>query len=196
MSGWTVLLHLLLDLLRIVVTLLPAMTANTFAPFLGGGPPVDMGLTRRDGRRFLGDGKTWRGLLGGSICASILGFVLLILLHFLGLSSMENGLWGKFPVSLLIIPSLAFGSLFGDMLGSFVKRALGRPRGAKTPLLDQWDYVIGAFIFILPFYPWWYDSFISGGSWIALLLFLFVAWAAHQVANRIGYAIGVKKEPW
>ncbi|MGA1792483.1 MAG: CDP-2,3-bis-(O-geranylgeranyl)-sn-glycerol synthase [Thermoplasmatota archaeon] len=185
-----------MDLVRIVVTLLPAMTANTFAPFLGGGKPVDFGRTRKDGRRYLGDGKTWRGTIGGISCAALLGLVLLLLLHFTGLSDMDDSLWGPFPVNLVLIIVLPMGSLFGDMLGSFIKRALNRPRGKKTPLLDQWDYVIGTIIFILPFYPWWFDTFIAGGAWIASILFLVVAFLAHTVANWIGYWIGVKKEPW
>ncbi|MGA1872699.1 MAG: CDP-2,3-bis-(O-geranylgeranyl)-sn-glycerol synthase [Thermoplasmatota archaeon] len=185
-----------MDLVRIVVTLIPAMTANTFAPFLGGGKPVDLGLARKDGRRYLGDGKTWRGLIGGVSCAALLGMALLVILHFTGISDIHDSLWGPYPVNLVIILVLPVGSLFGDMLGSFVKRALDRPRGKKTPLLDQWDYIIGTVIFILPFYPWWYDTFIDGGSWIASLIFLIVAFLAHTVANWIGYWIGVKKEPW
>jgi CDP-2,3-bis-(O-geranylgeranyl)-sn-glycerol synthase len=82
------------------------------------------------------------------------------------------------------------------MIGSFIKRALNRPRGKKTPLLDQWDYILGTVIFILPLYPWWIETFIYDNSWIASILFLIVAFLAHTVANWIGYWIGVKKEPW
>ena len=186
----------LLDLLRIVVTLIPAMTANTFAPFTGGGKPVDFGMRRSDGRRYLGDGKTWRGFLGGSISATILGFLLLLFLHFTGLTDVSDSFWGPFPQSILLIPAMAVGSLVGDMIGSFIKRALNRPRGTRTPLLDQWDYLIGTALFVLPFFNWWYENLIEGNAWISLILFLAVAWLAHTIANRIGYWIGVKKEPW
>ncbi|MFO8050986.1 MAG: CDP-2,3-bis-(O-geranylgeranyl)-sn-glycerol synthase [Thermoplasmatota archaeon] len=185
-----------LYLIRIIVVLLPAMTANTFAPFMGGGRPVDMGLKRKDGRRYLGDGKTWRGTVGGIACAALLGIVLMTVLHFTGLDDVHDSLWGPYPINLVIILVLPAGSLFGDMLGSFIKRALNRPRGEKTPLLDQWDYLIGTALFVLPFYPWWLETFISGGRWIASLMFLVVAFLAHTVANIIGYAIGVKNEPW
>ncbi len=186
----------LIDLLRTIIILIPAMTANTFAPFTGGGKPVDFGKTRKDGRRYLGDGKTWRGFIGGSLSATILGLILLLVLHLLGITDVSNSLWGPFPLSLFLISSMALGSLIGDMIGSYIKRALKRPRGTKTPLLDQWDYLIGTAIFILPFYPWWYDDLIADNGWIALVLFLFVAWLAHTIANYIGYWIGVKKEPW
>ncbi|MFW3145933.1 MAG: CDP-2,3-bis-(O-geranylgeranyl)-sn-glycerol synthase [Thermoplasmatota archaeon] len=185
-----------LDLVRIVVVLLPAMTANTFAPFLGGGKPVDMGLKRKDGRRYLGDGKTWSGTIGGIACAGLLGMVLVTLVHYTGINRFSDSFWGPYPLNLVIIWILPAGSLFGDMLGSFIKRALNRPRGKKTPLLDQWDYIIGTVIFILPFYPWWFDTFIADRAWIASLLFLIVAFLAHTIANLIGYKIGVKKEPW
>ncbi|MEA3559218.1 MAG: CDP-2,3-bis-(O-geranylgeranyl)-sn-glycerol synthase [Candidatus Thermoplasmatota archaeon] len=185
-----------LDLVRIVVILLPAMTANTFAPFLGGVKPIDMGMTRKDGRRYLGDGKTWSGTLGGIACASLLGILLMTALHLTGINDIHDSFWGPYPLNFVIILILPVGSLFGDMLGSFIKRALNRPRGKRTPLLDQWDYVIGTAIFILPFFPWWFDTFIADGAWIASLLFLVVAFLAHTVANIIGYKIGVKSEPW
>jgi len=186
----------LLDLVRITVVLLPAMTANTFAPFFGGGLPVDLGRARKDGRRYLGDGKTWRGLIGGITYAALLGMVLFLILGLTGVTDLRDSFWGPFPLNIFIILILPVGSLFGDMLGSFIKRGLNRPRGKKTPLLDQWDYIIGTVLFILPFYPWWYDTFIADSTWIASLIFLVVAFLAHTVANRIGYWIGVKKEPW
>ncbi len=186
----------LLDLVKVTVILLPAMTANTFAPFLGGGTPVDMGFSRKDGRRYLGDGKTWRGFIGGSASAALLGMILFMVLGLTDVTGFRDSFWGPFPVNIIILLVLPVGSLFGDMLGSFIKRALKRPRGKKTPLLDQWDYIIGTIIVILPFYPWWYDTFIANSSWIAFILFLIVAFLAHTVANWIGYWIGVKKEPW
>jgi len=189
--GW-----LILDLLRTIVIFLPAMTANTFAPFTGGGRPVDMGSSRKDGRRYLGDGKTWRGFIGGSIGAAAVGLTLLLAMHFLGMRSVHNSLWGPFPMSVALIISMAVGSLVGDMIGSFIKRALDRPRGMRTPFLDQWDYLIGTIIFIVPFYPWWMETLVLDGHWVSLIIFPIVALVAHVVANRIGYMIGVKKEPW
>jgi CDP-2,3-bis-(O-geranylgeranyl)-sn-glycerol synthase len=189
--GW-----ILLDLLRTIVIFLPAMTANTFAPFTGGGTPVDFGLSRPDGRRYLGDGKTWRGFIGGVLGAAGVGLAILLAMDLLGMRSMENSLWGPAPHNLILIFTLPFGSLVGDMIGSYIKRALNRPRGTKTPLLDQWDYLIGTAIFVLPFYPWWYDTLIADHHWISLILFPIVAYMAHVIANRIGYWIGVKKEPW
>ncbi len=190
--GWV-----LMDLLRTIVILLPAMTANTFAPFTGGyGTPVDFGRGRPDGRRYLGDGKTWSGFIGGSLGAAALGLFLLIVMDLLMIMPIDNGLWGTFPHSLALIMMMSVGSLVGDMIGSFFKRMLNRPRGMRTPFLDQWDYLLGSALFILPFYPWWYDTLIVDHHWISLLIFPAIAYFAHVIANRIGFWIGVKKEPW
>ena len=189
--GWV-----LMDLLRTIVIFIPAMTANTFAPFTGGGVPVDFGRSRPDGRRYLGDGKTWRGFIGGSLGAAGLGFTLLLAMHFAGIRSIGNSLWGPIPHNIVLIMVMPVGSLVGDMIGSFIKRAMNRPRGTRTFLLDQWDYLLGSVLFLLPFYPWWYRYLIADNHWISLVLFPIVAYMAHVIANRIGYWIGVKKEPW
>src|SRR3989454_11668937 len=46
---------------------LPAYVANPMAVVFGGGTPIDFGRTLRDGERLFGDGKTWRGLVGGTL---------------------------------------------------------------------------------------------------------------------------------
>ena len=59
---------------------LPGFIANTFAmmwgkwlPKTGYGPwPIDGGRSLKDGNRMLGDGKTWNGLIGGSLTAGLL----------------------------------------------------------------------------------------------------------------------------
>ena len=59
---------------------LPGFLANTFAmmwgkwlPKTGYGPwPIDGGRTLSDGKRILGDGKTWNGLIGGSLTSGLL----------------------------------------------------------------------------------------------------------------------------
>ena len=49
----------------------PALLPNTFAPFVGGGTPVDFGKSWK-GKRLLGDGKTWRGFIGGALIGGLL----------------------------------------------------------------------------------------------------------------------------
>src|SRR2546427_7243325 len=55
---------------------LPAYVANPMAVVFGGGTPIDFGRTLRDGERLFGDGKTWRGLVGGTLAGAFLGLLL------------------------------------------------------------------------------------------------------------------------
>ena len=73
-------LHFLSLVLMTLWLYLPGFIANTFAmmwgkwlPKTGYGPwPIDGGKTLKDGNRMLGDGKTWNGLIGGSLTAGLL----------------------------------------------------------------------------------------------------------------------------
>src|SRR5947209_20442553 len=55
---------------------LPAFVANPMAVVFGGGTPIDFGRTLGDHERLFGDGKTWRGLLGGTFAGAFLGSLL------------------------------------------------------------------------------------------------------------------------
>ncbi len=79
--------------------------------------PIDGGLKLPDGRPLLGSHKTWRGLIGGTAAAGIVGAVL----------------------SVGFAAGAAFGllALLGDLVSSFIKRRMGRASGRDTPFLDQ-----------------------------------------------------------
>src|SRR2546425_5825292 len=55
---------------------LPAFVANPMAVVFGGGTPIDFGRILGDRERLFGDGKTWRGLLGGTVLGGVLGLLL------------------------------------------------------------------------------------------------------------------------
>src|SRR3989442_5889159 len=57
---------------------LPAFVANPMAVVFGGGTPIDFGRTLRDRERLFGDGKTWRGPLGGTVSGAVLGVPLTV----------------------------------------------------------------------------------------------------------------------
>lgn len=80
------------------------------------GTPVDCGVRLADGRRLLGDAKTWRGLVAALAASTALAPVL-----------------GLAPLLGLAAGALAMA---GDLLASFVKRRLGRPRSSRALLLD------------------------------------------------------------
>lgn len=174
---------------------IPAMVPNTAAALIRGTVPVDFGRSI-GGARILGDGKTWRGFIGGALFGVALGLLMVWLSSLCG----SEDHWGFGPswndnVGLLFC--LAFGSLIGDMIGSFVKRRLNFERGAKVPILDQFDYVFGAFLLVGLFYPQWlYATYLDGYHLLALLVMLFIVYAAHRIVNYIGWKMGVKENPW
>ena len=112
----------------------PAYIANSVAVLTGGKYPIDQGKTLSDGNRILGDGKTWSGLLGGTLGGIAFGLLLDVESSRMALDSLtdekyEQNLWGD--SSILVFFLLSFGALFGDMTASFYKRRqnlVGRKR--------------------------------------------------------------------
>ncbi|GFO96227.1 hypothetical protein ig2599ANME_0415 [groundwater metagenome] len=166
--------------------MLPAYIANPMAVVFGGGTPIDMGMKWADGQRILGDGKTIRGLILGTACGIVSG-----LLQIYAASAFD----------ILIVPTitavitLSFGALLGDLVKSFFKRRIGFVRGAELPLIDQLDFVAGAWILTYIFDPVWFtENFISSPSIILTVLVLTPI--LHRLTNIFGYSIKLKKEPW
>jgi len=173
--------------------LLPAYVANPMAVVFGGGVPVDFGRVLRDGRRVLGDGKTWRGFAGGAAS----GFALGAILQIIGSAGGPSLSFGPWPGVLGILVLLPVGALLGDLLGAFIKRRLGLERGAKAAGLDQYDFLIGAFLVLLLFAPaWWFVRFWEGDAIWGLGFIILITPALHRVVNMIGYRWEHKREPW
>ena len=174
---------------------IPAYLPNSAATLLGGGPPMDFGKKFRDGRRILGDGKSWRGFVGGSLVGILIGLIQIIAIYPFD----PDRLWGfgPLPRAFLIISVLAVGSLLGDCLGSFIKRRVGRGRGAKAPGLDQYDFIIGAWILIIiADLNWFLETFIYDKQIIGLIAVIVITPLLHRGVNIIGYKIGAKDVPW
>ena len=54
-----------------------AMMWGKWLPKTGYGPwPIDGGRVHKDGNRILGDGKTWNGLIGGSLTSGLLCYLM------------------------------------------------------------------------------------------------------------------------
>ena len=173
--------------------LLPAYAANPMAVVFGGGTPMDFGRSLRDGRRILGDGKTWRGFAGGIASGFVLGLILT------GIASMADPRlsFGNWPSVLGILVVLPIGALLGDLLGAFVKRRLGLERGAKAPGLDQYDFLIGTFLLLLLLArDWWLARFWTGEAVWGLAFIIVITPVLHRVVNVIGFRGGHKREPW
>jgi len=187
-----------MDLLLLVLVgfwlMLPSFLPNSAAVVFGGGRPVDGGRSWK-GKRLLGDGKTWRGLIGG-ICAGIsLGIIQLYIafpfdqLTFFG--------FGGFPENLGVVVLLATGSLLGDMIGSFIKRRLDIGRGGKAPIMDQYTFLFFSLVLATAAFPdWFLDNFWRDYGWVSLLAVLIVTPVLHRGVNIIGFKLGLKKVPW
>lgn len=171
---------------------LPAYVANPAAVLTGHGTPVDFGI-KIGGRRVFGDGKTWYGLFGGTISGMFIGLLqLLISLVVPGIPSHGAGIQALFVIFLL-----SFGALFGDLLGSFMKRRMGIERGNKAPLLDQYDFVIGTIVLLSIFSPsFLYSHYFRGVHIAGLVTIIVVTPPLHRAVNILGYKLGEKEVPW
>ncbi len=179
-------------LLEVVATavwaMLPAYVPNNVAVVAGGGRPVDGGRTWR-GARLLGDGKTWRGLAAGTLAG---------LLVAAGLTAAAPAAGDALPFSPPAFPiaaavALPAGAMLGDVVGSFVKRRTGRARGAAFPGLDQLDFVVGAVALAAVAAPAWTLATFTPPVLLAVVVLTPVL---HVLTNVVGYALGLKREPW
>ncbi|MFQ5647687.1 MAG: CDP-2,3-bis-(O-geranylgeranyl)-sn-glycerol synthase [Candidatus Aenigmatarchaeota archaeon] len=175
-------------LVEAIWIIIPAYAANGLAPLagkLGKRHPIDGGREFSGGRLF-GNGKSWEGLLLGTVVGVVIALVEMWAHPFLP--------WDLSPVALTIAPMgpvlgllLGLGSMVGDLGGSFIKRRFRIPRGRPAPLLDQEDFLIGALLFA---------SILVAVKieWVVLLVI--ITPILHWVASACGYLLKVKKEPW
>ena len=143
------------------------MMWGKWLPKTGYGPwPIDGGKNWRDGNRILGDGKTWNGLIGGSLTS---GLLCLVIVAIMGDAPNSNNIdsqifahpltgyedtWfniGSQEFSAFILGTfLGFACLVGDSTGSFFKRRKGMKRegdiSSKAPLLDTLPFAIMVFL--------------------------------------------------
>lgn len=176
--------------------MMPAYLANTIAVLTGGKYPIDQGKIHSDGNRILGDGKTWSGLVGGTLGGVFIGFLQVNLGEGLieALSgSQDVDFWGE--NSIIVFFLLSFGALFGDMTASFIKRRSQLKRGDKSSLLDMFDFIGMALLLSFIFANEWLMSWILDG-YMPLFTLLIATPILHRGVNIIGFKIGVKNEPW
>jgi len=203
---------------------MPGFLANTFAmlwgkwlPKTGYGPwPIDGGRTLSDGNRILGDGKTWNGLIGGSLTSGLLSVLIVSLMGDIpaaGAAIGENGIFthplqgaegtwfslgGDHMTAFILGTFLGFFCLVGDSSGSFVKRRRGLKRegdiSSKAPLLDTLPFAIMVFLSGQLFL----GTSILADSKLLLPMVALVAITPilHRSFNLLGYKIGWKDVPY
>ncbi len=119
-----------------LIWVLPVYAANssaTLSRLLPKTHPIDLGARFFDGKRILGDGKTFEGIIIGLTVGYVAGKLV------------YPPFYDPFPYVLL--------ALLGDMAGSFVKRRMGLERGAEAPLLDQLDFLLFSYLAHPPISP-------------------------------------------
>ena len=172
--------------------MLPAYVPNNAAVLAGGGRPIDGGRTW-NGKRLLGDGKSWRGTVVGWLAGAVLALVLNALqptaVDLIGVDV------PTFPLAIVI--AFPLGAMLGDIGASFLKRRTGRQRGAPFPGVDQLDFVVGALLIAVVVdgalgLSWFFEVFTVP----VLVAVLVLTPILHVSTNAIAYVLGLKDEPW
>jgi CDP-2,3-bis-(O-geranylgeranyl)-sn-glycerol synthase len=168
--------------------MMPAYITNASAAFFGGKTPIDRGVFWGK-TRLLGDGKTYEGFLKGFSCGFGFGiFQQLFLSEYIKMPS-----FGPFPSFLATLFCLSAGAMLGDILGSFIKRRAGLKRGAPLPLVDQLDFVGGAWLLLFLFAREW---FVKTFSVEIIITVIIITPLLHLLTNYIGFKMGRKGVPW
>jgi CDP-2,3-bis-(O-geranylgeranyl)-sn-glycerol synthase len=191
----------------------PAFISNGLMPLLAnikGIPrfPLDGGRTHKDGQRVLGEGKSWNGLILGTIGSFLLG---ILIAHFIypfveditiqnfadGVTTLKYitqdeilfimRIWKNPAIFYPGLFLMCLGAPIGDLLGSYVKRRRGMSRGDLFLFWDQDDFLIGSILLSFWAFPIpWYQI-------IVLLLFTPLT---TTLANIFAYYIEKKTVPY
>ncbi len=173
-------------ILSIIYLIIPAVIANTMPVFVKKyfkklNYPIDF-YKKINGKRILGDNKTFRGFIFG-----ILGSIIIVLLQ----KILSNYiLFSKISlIDYSRINILLFGFLIGffvllfDSIASFIKRRLNFKPGESFFILDQINGGIG-FVFTIYFYL---NSF-------NIILFSLIIWfLGHFLIKYLGYLFEIDK---
>ena len=157
------------------------------------------------GQRLFGDGKTVEGFLLASAIGIAGGIAQIILapvfqwVSLRWLDAYQTILVDRAQVIFYVSGNMAtlgrallypVGAMAGDLLGSFIKRRLRIPRGAKAPLLDQLDFIVGVMLLTLPFtFAGW--SFLQLDPMYIVLIVVLTP-AIHLATNKLAFRMRIK----
>ncbi|MGC9099139.1 MAG: CDP-2,3-bis-(O-geranylgeranyl)-sn-glycerol synthase [Candidatus Micrarchaeia archaeon] len=154
-----------------IIYILPAYVANGAPVIFGGGKPLDFGKKIK-GKPIFGPHKTIRGLVFGIASGIIVGAIESLFL----------------PYMLILGIALSLGTHAGDLLGSFVKRRMGKKSGANMPIIDQYLFLVFALLFAYPF---------GNAPGILGIVFLFILTGIlHKLTNVLAHRAKLKEVPW
>lgn len=150
--------------------ILPVYVANMMPVFVKNlnilNFPVDFGK-KFINKRIFGDHKTWRGLFFGTLAGGTISLL------------QRRG----FLIGII----LGFGALFGDLVGSFIKRRLGIRPGDRALVIDQLPFIVFPLIF----------SHIVGSLTLntnQIIFLLIISAIGHPLFCLIGVKLGLKKK--
>lgn len=129
--------------------------------------PIDAGRSLADGRRILGDAKTWRGLIAALLITCLLALAL-------GFN------WN---IGMII----SCGAMAGDILSSFIKRRLGMPASAQALMLDQIPESLIPAVLLMPLLS-------LNVAHVLILVVLFFVF--EKIFSRLLYRIGIRQHPY
>ncbi|MFW9897765.1 MAG: CDP-2,3-bis-(O-geranylgeranyl)-sn-glycerol synthase [Candidatus Thorarchaeota archaeon] len=209
-------------LLFSLLFIFPGYISNAGMVLVGGGKSIDGGRMFRDGRRILGDNKTWSGLIKGPLyigipisivlfCLFLVMWPVIVEIPITGIKENEYKIYddimyykyyfigGSFPYGFLAliirIVLCSYGAAIGDLVGSFLKRRFDIKSGAPFWVIDQLDFVL--FAIIITCIP---AFIIPNLFWIPdlnIIIFLLILTPSVSIiANTIAYIIGLKEVPW
>jgi len=172
-----------MDWIAIALFLVPAYIANASAMVAGmllkSKTPLDFGVLFLDRQPILGKGKTWKGTFSGILFGTLSAALLFLAFPHEASYFIPNYVFAGFLISA--------GAILGDIAGSFIKRRLLIKSGAPTPILDQLDFIVGAYVLLSFIYLPGYEEFIF------VCVFTVVT---HIFTNYLAFKLGLKKVPW
>lgn len=216
--------------LRGLLFFLPAYVANMSPPLVAKvlprwSAPIDGGRMHKDGRRLLGAGKTWRGLVGGAVAGAATALAVAAVAPpydhagiFAGWDYGKHGFMrtpgGSVNAVLLdggasdssswlgiglFGAALGLFALVGDAVKSYFKRRLGKEGGAPWVPFDQLDFVAfglaAAFAFQWLLVPGWVQAALLRDPLVLATIILLTP-ALHFLVNVVGYWLKLKEVPW
>ncbi|MFX1238877.1 MAG: CDP-2,3-bis-(O-geranylgeranyl)-sn-glycerol synthase [Promethearchaeota archaeon] len=207
-------------LLFSLLLIYPAYLSNAGMVFMGGGKPIDGGRSFKNGKRILGDHKTWNGFIKGplymgiplSIIISLVLLALWPLIEVIPISAIDSYKYyhslffyefyfigGNLPLGFLLlimrIILCSYGAAFGDLVGSFIKRRFNFESGAPFWVVDQLDFATFALIFIS--IPVFFIPSLYITPDINIVIFILILTPSISIiANTVAYFLGLKDVPW
>jgi len=185
-------MNILTHLLACLYFFLPAYFTNMTPPLIKKANLFNFLDREIDfGKKFLGQPifgkhKSWRGAIFGILVGFLVALLQGYLYQFPAIQKISFLDYHQINIFLFGF-LISAGAVFGDLLFAFIKRRLKMPSGARFIPFDQINYVIGAALFLTPFFR--IDIII----WITLLILSFLL---HIVIKHVGYHLKLHCAKW